>query len=112
MTSFQSTAVPGFAMAYAYADLLDVGGPLRMGLREIGVEFTWSIRSVPGAAFVLSLAFYPYVYLAMRAAFLMQSADLLDAARNLGASRPNLAAQRPNFAAQRPNFGASAVERP
>ncbi len=81
-------AVPGFALAYAYADMLDVGGGLRMWLREdFGINPMWSIRSIPGAAFVLGLAFYPYVYLAMRAAFLMQSADLMDASRTLGASR-------------------------
>ena len=81
-------AVPGFALAYAYADMLDVGGAFRMWLRQdFGIAPLWSIRSIPGAAFVLSLAFYPYVYLAMRAAFLMQSADLLDASRTLGASR-------------------------
>lgn len=79
-------AVPGFALAYAYADMLDVAGPLRSWTREAwGFDISIPIRSVPGAAFVLGMAFYPYVFLAMRAAFLIQSIDLIDAARMLGA---------------------------
>lgn len=78
-------AMPGFALAYAYADLFDVAGPLRTGLRETaGVDLPIAMRSTAGAAFVLSAAFYPYVYLAMRAAFLVQSASALEAARMLG----------------------------
>lgn len=79
-------AVPAFAMAYSYADLLDVAGTLRIFMRaELGFDMPFStIRSVGGAAFILSLAFYPYVYLAMRAAFLNQSATALEAAAMLG----------------------------
>lgn len=44
------------------------------------------MRTVGGGAFVLSAAFYPYTYLAMRAAFLNQSGNVLDAARMLGCS--------------------------
>jgi len=81
-------AAPAFALAYAYADLLDVAGPVRSWLR---LEFGWTwfpfeIRSLPGAAFILSCAFYPYVYLTCRAAFTSQSICALEAARTLGAS--------------------------
>ena len=79
-------AAPGFALAYAYADMLDPAGGLRIWLRDtLGADLPFEIRSVGGAAFVLSCAFMPYVYLAMRAAFLNQSVAALEAARLLGA---------------------------
>lgn len=78
-------AVPAFALAYAYADLLDVAGPLRTAMRQgPGFDLPFGIRNVGGAVFVLCCAFYPYVYLAMRAAFLNQSVNVLEAARTLG----------------------------
>lgn len=81
-------AAPGFAFAYAYADLLDVGGQLRSWWRDaLGSDLTVSVRSLAGAVFVLSLAFYPYVYLGVRAALINRSATALEAARLLGAGR-------------------------
>lgn len=80
-------AAPAFALAYAYADLFDVAGPLRTALRGLGVTgWPLEIRSLPGAAFVLSCAFYPYVYLTARAAFVSQSICALEAARTLGSN--------------------------
>lgn len=80
-------AMPGFALAYAYADLFDVAGALRTALRDAtGADLPFEMRSTGGAAFVLTAAFYPYVYLAMRAAFLAQSGAALEAARMLGCS--------------------------
>ena len=80
-------AAPAFALAYAYADLFDVAGSLRMALRDqAGFDLPINLRSTGGAAFVLSCAFYPYVYLAMRAALVNQSVNLLEAARTLGCS--------------------------
>jgi iron(III) transport system permease protein len=80
-------AAPSFAIAYGYADLLDVAGPLRMWLRDAaGFDLPFEVRSLPGAAIVLSFAFYPYVYLTARAAFLSQSVCALEAGRTLGAS--------------------------
>ena len=78
-------AMPAFAVAYGYADLLDVAGPLRTGLREAtGQDLPFEIRSTGGAVFVLSVAFYPYVFLAMRAALLNLPGSALEAARMLG----------------------------
>ncbi len=78
-------AAPAFAVAYAYADLFDVAGDLRMWMRAaLGFDLPFEMRTIPGAAFVLTCAFYPYVYLAMRAAFVNQSAYALEAARALG----------------------------
>lgn len=99
-------AAPAFALAYAYADMLDVAGGLRMWLRlEAGFDLPVRMRSLPGAVFVLSCAFYPYVYLAVRAALLSRSADLAEAGRTLGAGagqvfrRVTLPLARPALAA-------------
>jgi iron(III) transport system permease protein len=80
-------AAPAFALAYSYADLLDAAGPLRIALRAgLGVDLPFEVRSLWGAGFVMSAAFYPYVYLTARQAFLSQSVCSLEAARTLGAS--------------------------
>ncbi len=81
-------AAPAFALAYAYGDLFDVAGDLRMWMRPaLGFDLPFEMRTLSGAAFVLSCAFYPYVYLAMRAAFLNQSVTALEAARTLGCTQ-------------------------
>jgi iron(III) transport system permease protein len=81
-------AAPAFALAYAYADLFDPAGDLRMWMRAaLGFDWPFEMRSIGGAAFVLSFAFYPYVYLAMRAAFLSQSVAALESARLLGCTQ-------------------------
>lgn len=78
-------AAPAFAMAYGYADLFDVAGPVRTALSGLfGQDVPLEMRSLPGAAIVLSLAFYPYVYLTLRAALVNQSVAALEAARSLG----------------------------
>ena len=59
-------AVPAYVAAYAYGDLFGPFGPAAGLFGEAGVL---PIRSLPGAAFVLALATYPYVYLAARASF-------------------------------------------
>lgn len=80
-------AIPAFAVAYAYADFLDVAGDLRTWMRGgWGTDLPLNMRTLGGATFVLSCAFYPYVYLAMRAAFMNQSVQALEAARMLGCS--------------------------
>lgn len=79
--------LPAFAMAYGYADFLDVAGPVQSALRDsFGLETRFSVRNLPGAILILSLAFYPYVYLTLRAAFISQSVCALEAARTLGCS--------------------------
>lgn len=82
-------AMPGYVMAYAWADLMGVAGPLQSHLREMT---GWSARdywfpnlfSAPGLAFVLASTLFPYVYITARAAFSMQSLATLEAARSLG----------------------------
>ena len=82
-------AFPAYVLAYAYTDFLDHPGPVQTLLREItgwGPRDYWfpEVRSLPGAAVMLVLVLYPYVYLLARAAFLQQSATAFLAARMLG----------------------------
>jgi iron(III) transport system permease protein len=82
-------AMPAYVMAYAYTDWLQAAGPVQTALREITgwqVREYWfpEIRSLPGAAAMLSFALYPYVYLLARTAFLDQSRTTIEAARLAG----------------------------
>jgi len=82
-------ALPAYITAYAYAGMLDFAGPLQSTLRswtgwQAGDYFFPGIRNLPGAALVLTVVLYPYVYLLARAAFAQQSANALNVARSLG----------------------------
>ncbi len=83
-------AIPAYVVAYVYTDLLEYAGPVQGALRA---SFGWTtrgdywfpeIRSLGGAIGVMTLAFYPYVYLLSRAAFLEQSVCVLEVSRTLG----------------------------
>ena len=82
-------AIPAYVMAYAYTDWLQTSGPVQSLLREFTgwrVREYWfpEIRSLPGAATMLSFALYPYVYLLARSAFLEQSRSSSEAAQLAG----------------------------
>ncbi len=84
-------AFPAYVLAYAYTDILDHPGIVQTLLRDLtgwGPRDYWfpEIRSLGGAAAMLSLVLYPYVYLLARAAFIGQSATTFLAARSLGKS--------------------------
>ncbi|RCV86097.1 ABC transporter permease [Billgrantia montanilacus] len=88
-------AVPTYVIAYAYTDFLQYAGPLQSWLREIfdwgrGDYFFPNIRSLGGAATLITLVLYPYVYLLARASFLEQSVCVLDVGRTLGRGPWNL----------------------
>ncbi|MEM9762378.1 MAG: iron ABC transporter permease [Pseudomonadota bacterium] len=83
-------AFPAYVLGYAYTDLLDHPGFVQTTLRDLmgwGPRDYWfpEIRSLGGAALMLTLVLYPYVYLLARAAFLMQSVTASQVARTLGA---------------------------
>jgi len=86
-------AVPTYIVAFAYLDVLHPLGPIQSGLRALlGIDDPRGlslpdIRSIWGAALLLGFVLYPYVYLAARALFLMQTASALEVARTLGATR-------------------------
>ena len=83
-------AAPAYLLAYAYTEMLDYFGPVQTGLRNL---FGWTsyqdywfpeIRSLWGAAVMLLLVLYPYVYLLARVAFIEQSVCTIEASRCLG----------------------------
>ena len=83
-------AAPAYLLAYAYTNMLDYFGPVQIWLRSIfgwtSVNDYWfpNIRSLWGAAVMLLLVLYPYVYLLARVAFIEQSVCTLEASRSLG----------------------------
>lgn len=85
-------AYPAYILAYTYTGVLDYAGPVLTWMRESNAP-DWlmapilNLKSLPGAALMLSLVLYPYVYLMARAAFLDQSANLMEAAYTLGQTR-------------------------
>lgn len=85
-------AIPTYIAAYSYVELLDYSGTLHTALRAVVGPAAANIivpelRTTLGAIFVLSAVLYPYVFLAARAAFLLQSVCVLEVARTLGRSQ-------------------------
>lgn len=81
-------AMPAYVVAYAYTDFLQFSGPLQTALRAWwGLEGRVfpEIRNTAGAAWVLTFALYPYVYLLARTALGERAGHLMEAARLLGA---------------------------
>ena len=81
--------MPAYVIAYTYTGLLDFAGPVQSALRDaLGWtrEDYWlpPVRSLPGAAAMLTLVLYPYVYMLARASFLSQSVCAIEASRTLG----------------------------
>lgn len=85
-------AVPTYLSAYTWVEFLEFTGPIQTLIRTLTGASTvrdyWfpPIRTTSGAAFVMILVLFPYVYLSCRAFFLMQSGAMDSAARTLGAS--------------------------
>ena len=82
-------ASPAYIVAYVYTDLLEVSGPVQTTLRSwlsLGIndlQFP-PIRNLTGAAVLLALVLYPYIYLLCRNSFAGRSGVQFDAARVLG----------------------------
>lgn len=82
-------AMPAYIIAFTYTGMLDFAGPVQTSLRALtgwGYGDYWfpEVRSLPGAALMLALVLFPYVYLLTRAAFLGQSLCVLEVSRTLG----------------------------
>ncbi len=81
-------AMPAYVVAYAYTDFLQFSGPLQTWVRALtGLEGRVfpEIRNTAGAAWVMTFALYPYVYLLARTALSERATHLMEAARLLGA---------------------------
>ena len=82
-------AYPAYILAYAYTHVFDHPGVVQAFLRDtfvMGPKEYWfpEIRSLGGAALMLTLVLYPYVYLLARAAFIQQGFRGFETARTLG----------------------------
>jgi iron(III) transport system permease protein len=82
-------AMPAYVMAYAYTDWLQFTGPVQSALRGFtgwqAREYWFpEIRSLSGAAAMLSFALYPYVYLIARIAFHEMPRSAIEAGRLAG----------------------------
>ena len=81
-------AMPAYVVAYAYTDFLQFSGPLQVWLREsfgLSGRVFPEVRNTPGAVWVFTFTLYPYVYLLARTALSERAAQLMEAARLLGA---------------------------
>ncbi|TVR41910.1 MAG: iron ABC transporter permease [Bacteroidia bacterium] len=82
-------AIPAYINGFTWAGMLDYTSPLYAFLRnnfglDTGTFLFFDIMSLPGAIFILSISFYPYVYLITRAYFQTQSATLFEVGASLG----------------------------
>lgn len=86
---FLPLAIPGYVSAFVYGELMQFAGPVQTALRQ---AFGWSrgdywfpdVMTLGGVTALLTLAFYPYVYMLARAAFQDQSVCVLEVGRTLG----------------------------
>ncbi len=81
-------ALPTYVVAFVAIGLLDYAGPVQSLWREWSGSRTalFSPYGLSWAAAMLTLCFYPYVYLTVRAVLLRQGDDPVAAARTLGMS--------------------------
>lgn len=82
-------AMPAYVLAFTQIGLFDFTGPLQTLLRSHFPQARWfpPVRSMGGLIVVMSLAFYPYVYLLARNAFASMGRRALEAGQMLGLSR-------------------------
>ncbi|BBP44678.1 iron ABC transporter substrate-binding protein [Thiosulfatimonas sediminis] len=98
-------AMPAYVLAFVFLGTFDYGGTFQQWLRPYGIEYFDIREGVFGPALVLTLVFYPYVYLLARTAFANQSISMIESARILGCSpsqvfwRVSLPLARPAIAA-------------
>ncbi len=79
-------AMPGYVLGFLFVSSLDHPGPIQSWVRALfgPTSRLPDVRSLPWAAFVLTLTLYPYVFLLARAAFREQSSEMLEVARTAG----------------------------
>ncbi|WP_254531505.1 ABC transporter permease [Natrinema gelatinilyticum] len=80
-------AVPSYLGAFAFVSAFGPQGELADLLAPLGIGSIPSVYGFAGAAFVLTLYTYPYVFLTTRAALLSFDGSLVEAARTLNTGR-------------------------
>ncbi len=89
-------AVPTYISAYGFVEFFSFTGPVQTLIRNIfGFSspreyWFFEIRSLGGAIIVLSLVLYPYVYLLVRALFIIQGRVAIEAGEVLGAAKEKI----------------------
>ena len=82
-------AVPAYVIGFAFLGLFEYAGPIQGALRGAlgaGARLP-DLRSYGGVVVMMTLVFYPYVYLLARVAFREQGIAAVEIARTLGRSR-------------------------
>jgi iron(III) transport system permease protein len=79
--------IPSYIGAFAFASAFGPQGAFQRLLAPLGVERLPEIYGFPGAALVITLYTYPYVFITTRAALKSLDTTLIDAARTLEHTR-------------------------
>ena len=81
-------AMPAYVIGFAFLALFDFAGPVQSMLRRVaGPDIRLpELRSGWGVVIMMTLVFYPYVYVVARVAFREHGAAALEVARSLGHS--------------------------
>lgn len=79
-------SIPAYITAFVYVALFDITGIWSLAIKDaLGLSFFLpSIRNFYGISLVLSLCFYPYVYLLSKNAFEGQGSRALEVSRVMG----------------------------
>ena len=80
-------AVPSYHGAFAFVSAFGPNGELAGLLAPIGIDAVPSVYGFAGAAFVLTLYTYPYVFLTTRASLLSLDGTLVEAGQTLNSGR-------------------------
>jgi len=82
-------AMPAYILGFVFLALFDFAGPVQTALRSAFGPDVWfpDVTSIGGAAIVMSLSLYPYVYIVARSALREQTPATYEAARMLGDTR-------------------------
>lgn len=89
-------ALPAYVLAFVAIGLFDYSGPVQSSLRALfgtSAALLPPIRSLGGLIAVMTLAFYPYVYMLARTAFVAQGRSMLETGRVYGLSARTAFAQ-------------------
>jgi len=87
VTSALPLVVPSYIGAFAFVSAFGPHGHLSNLFAPFGIEQIPEVYGLPGAALVLTLFTYPYVFLTTRAALLSFDGTMVEAARSLNHTR-------------------------
>lgn len=78
-------AVPDYIGAHVYANIFSYTGYIPTLLREkFDISYNFDIMNLGGAVFVLTLCFYPYVFILVKSFLSKQSNSLIEVSKSLG----------------------------